>query len=138
MDREDVTFISGVQVSQLSDEPQLRDAIRTIGAIAQAMPNWDSYGAEVTDSVAVATAREVVMSLYRLVGVGGVPTDFLPLPNGGIQMEWKGAGGVLELEISPDSELHGLLVLGSRDERTFEDRRGLSVEELVSLLKRIL
>lgn len=66
-----------------------------LGALQQ---DWDGYGAARVDPWAIVRARQVAEHALE----HKLPTPrVLPLPNGGVQLEW-GAGPVeLELEIEP-------------------------------------
>jgi hypothetical protein len=63
--------------------------------------NWDSYGARAPDAGAAATTRALVA---RACGdAGDAPYAVAPLVDGRVQVEWRGPGGAVEVEIGSDA-----------------------------------
>ena len=61
--------------------------------------NWDSYGAPIISKMAVDAA-------LRLWNVLATVPSFVPMSNGGVQIEWHSQGFNVELEIGPNGRLH--------------------------------
>lgn len=52
--------------------------------------NWDSYGGRPPASTAIAVARRLVESVSAV-----------PMSDGGVQVEWRGAGLDVEVVVTP-------------------------------------
>src|SRR4051794_29719413 len=86
--------------------PRLKATIKHIAQFADLEPDWDSYGGDPPSPVARAEAGrwvEIVAELFEArVGNTAVPYSVTLLANGGVQVEWRGRGGIVELEIGPE------------------------------------
>ncbi len=60
--------------------------------------NWDSYGAPIISKIAVDAA-------LQLRNVLAAVPSFVPMSNGGVQVEWHSLGFDVELEIQPNGRL---------------------------------
>ena len=60
--------------------------------------NWDSYGAPIISKIALDAA-------LRLRNVLAAVPSFVPMSNGGVQIEWHSLGFDVELEIQPNGRL---------------------------------
>ena len=60
--------------------------------------DWNSYGAEPIRTKCIAIAA--ILSTQVRFDL----TDIVPLPNGGVQLEWKADGVEIECEINPDHD----------------------------------
>jgi len=60
--------------------------------------NWDSYGAPIISKIAVDAA-------LQLRNVLATVPSFVPMSNGGVQIEWHSRGFDVELEIQPNGRL---------------------------------
>ena len=116
----------------------LNQTFDRLAQISKLPPNWDSYGAEPVSSVAVVKACQLLVnvkeSCYNLVGEKVLPFTVAPLADGGVQVEWRGTMGVLEVEISPDGEFGYLSIAGEGNSRKFEEKDPADWEELLSLV----
>ena len=57
--------------------------------------NWDSYGAKRVDTQSALTSLQILAA--AVLDVDAVPVQIVPTPQGGVQLEWHGAHGDLEL-----------------------------------------
>ncbi len=100
--------------------------------------NWDSYGSEAPTSLAVAAARSLIWTVYLVsLYARGIRTDphaILPLPGGGVQIEWQGGGSTIEVEISSEGAFGYLLAKGREPLREFEERDGVPRSQIVELV----
>jgi hypothetical protein len=89
-------------------------AVRRIAGFADLEPDWDSYGGEPSSPVARTEAIrwvEIVADLFRpRAGSAAGPYAVAPLADGGVQIEWRGSRGLVELEVGPDGALGYLFV----------------------------
>lgn len=88
----------------------LIEAIEKIAAYSELPDNWDSYGGVGLTSQARKRAQEFVLCLLAedLLDVRN-EVDILPIPTGGIQFEWAGPGGEIEVEIDQHGDFHLLI-----------------------------
>jgi hypothetical protein len=100
--------------------------------------NWYFHGARRISPATVNLAKQLLSTLrvlpYGDLGKNVIPFAVGPLVTGGIQLEWKGDLGNLELEVKPDGTLHYLLV----SRQGPEEERGAEPQEFLDLLRRIL
>ena len=66
------------------------------------------------------------------------PHSILPLPGGGIQVEWRGEAGNIEVEVSSEGVLGYLLTRGSGATREFEERDSLSQLQIIALVRSVI
>lgn len=82
------------------------DLANKIRGFENLLPNWDSYNADPTSLMAVATAMKVLYHLGRAsVSHEQMTTNVFPMRDGGIQFEFDCEGLSAELEINPNGEL---------------------------------
>ena len=128
--------------TEVESEPALEPIWDRLAKIERRAPNWNSYGARSPHPVAVAAARELISAAYQtLAAVAGsraVPYTVAPLVNGGMQVEWRGPGGELEVEISPERALGYLLVRGSGEAEETSEGDGVSWEDLLGLIAAVV
>ena len=102
----------------------LQRAFERLEELTRLGPNWDSYGAEPISPQAIALARQFLTAVAeRFAAWAGDrvhPYVIVPLANGGVQLEWRGPGGDLEVEIGPDGHFAYRLITGQGVARTFE------------------
>lgn len=79
--------------------------------------NWDSYGSDAPQHPAVVTAHRLIWEVYMWSlnsrQCPALPYSVVPLSGGGIQVEWRGGHGAIEVEVSPDGALGYLLTRGT-------------------------
>jgi hypothetical protein len=100
---------------------ELRPALERLAEFATLADDWDSYGAVPITAVAIDVARELaaeIISRHALsIRPEGYTFDVVPLPNGGVQLEWDVAARHLEVAVNPDGELSYLLVTAGGEAR---------------------
>ena len=118
----------------------LQRAFERLGELTRLGPNWDSYGAEPISPQAIALARQFLTAVAeRFAAWAGDrvhPYVIVPLANGGVQLEWRGPGGDLEVEIGPAGDFAYLLITGQGAARTFEERDAVPEAELFGVVAR--
>jgi hypothetical protein len=62
-------------------------------------PNWDGYGARVLDR---STLERALRVLVEIVPPSAPAPYVVPSPSGGVQVEWHGATGDVEIEFNVD------------------------------------
>jgi hypothetical protein len=104
----------------------IRAEIKRLDELAQLGANWDSYGAHPISPDALAMAYLVLATTsahlgYR-VGSKVRPDVIVPVADGGVQLEWRGPGGLIEVSVGPDESLGYLLIRNKAGEQTTEER----------------
>jgi hypothetical protein len=81
----------------------------TLDDLARLLPDWDSYGAAPPTAVAISAAHGLLANVAkRYVDASdedALPWATAPLADGGVQFEWRGPGGAVEVEIGPDGAM---------------------------------
>ncbi len=73
-----------------------------------------------------------------VAGQSALPWTVAPLANGGVQLEWKGPEGALEVEISPDGRLGYLLEVGQGADSSVQEGDDIADEHIERLLSFVL
>lgn len=107
----------GIRVELQTQEPPrwLLPTLRSLDELMTLPPNWDSYGAQ------PIRRRNAIEALSLLAEVSCVSTpapSVVPLPDGGIQLEWHSGGVDLEVSLPGSGPGHV----------SWEDRAGSSWE----------
>ncbi|MGH2352825.1 MAG: hypothetical protein ACRDJN_14550 [Chloroflexota bacterium] len=99
--------------SEVSVGAALEPTWRRLGHIERLGPDWDSYGAKPPAPAAVDAARRVIETVHSTFGPiaadQACPYTVAPMVDGGIQVEWRGPGGAIEVEVGPDATIGYLL-----------------------------
>lgn len=122
--------------------PFLDAAFSRITEIGRLEEDWDTYGAPATSGVAIRVSRRLLLQVAdRLGGEHGrrlAPYAVMPVPGGGIQMEWRGSSGMLEVEITPDGRLGYLLGHGLGAGRQFAEADDVDADAIERALRDLL
>ncbi len=113
-------------------------AYQRLAHFAELDADWDSYGAMPIAERAVSTAERFLMSvrdeLSDSLGERIRPHSVAPLPDGGVQMEWRAPAGAFELEISPGGDFGCLLVHEGESGQTHEERENVTFRDALDLV----
>lgn len=122
--------------------PPLDATLRSIAEFAHLKPDWDSYGGAPSSPVARTEAKrwvEIVADLFGpRAGDRARPYSVAPLADGGVQVEWRGMGGIVELEVGPAGELGYLFVSDEADGAQADEADDASWSEVLRVLLRAL
>lgn len=120
----------------------LFDAHRRMDTLARLEHDWDTYGAAPPTPVAISVAHGLLLAIWAELAkqcpAALAPWTVVPLHSGGLQVEWKGPVGHLEVEIAPTGELSYLV---ERDNLAFdesEDGVDVSVDSVADLVRSVL
>jgi hypothetical protein len=130
---------SAVQLESDRDTAsRLQATLNRIAQFASLETDWDSYGGEPPSPVARAEAGrwvEIVADIFGgRAGDTSIPYSVAPLADGGVQLEWRGRNGVVELEVDPDGALGYLFLAGDQT----EDGDGATWSDVLRRLLRAL
>jgi hypothetical protein len=117
----------------------LRPVLQVLDELERLGPNWDSYGAAPVSRVAVAQARQLVQTVFEQFGASGEgarPDGVSPLVDGGVQVEWSGPHGRIEVEIGPDGTLGCVLDHGRDTEPRVTTMAAATPQDAVQLIRR--
>ncbi|MBE9130114.1 MULTISPECIES: hypothetical protein [unclassified Coleofasciculus] len=124
-----------------SSQISLAPIFKRLKELAQLEADWDSYGAEPVSSVAIVTAFELLDALREQLSRKVrelLPQFIAPLVDGGLQLEWSGQQGELEVEIDPNGDLGYVLIEGQGTNRKFKEQHQVSLNEVLNLLSQFL
>jgi hypothetical protein len=88
-------------------------ALRALGSVAELPPGWDGYGSPAPNQGVIESAIRVLVALQ---GQDLPAPHVVPVPGGGVQLEWHVRSRELELEVLPDATLAYLMV-GEGDQK---------------------
>jgi hypothetical protein len=121
--------------------PRLEATLRRIAQFADLRPDWDSYGGDPPSPRARTEAGqwvEIVADLFGArAGDAAVPYSVAPLADGGVQLEWRGRSGVVELEVGPEGELGYLFLAGAEGGAPAEEGDDASWSDVLRALSRV-
>lgn len=106
-------------LDQGATRPSFRTAREALDELAQLRQDWDSYGASPPTAAAISAAHGLLSSVAEQYAETSdewvLPWATAPLADGGVQFEWRGPGGAIEVEVTPQGRFNYLV---ERDERT--------------------
>jgi len=87
----------------------LQPALQRLEALERLTVDWDSYGGDPPSRTALLTACMFLESVGRQLGPffaeGARPYAVAPVADGGVQLEWRGPSGEIEIEVDPNGQL---------------------------------
>jgi len=122
------------------DQPRIsmQPTLQRISQFADLGHDWDSYGAAPPTTKALIEAIRLATGMAErfapAVGQRALPWMVAPLADGGVQIEWRGASGALEVEISPEGQFGYLLETGHGSTTSYQEGDHVSGEEVEHLL----
>lgn len=129
-------------ISEISSTEYLQPVLNRLEGFASLPADWDSYGAEPISPHAIYLARRFMHAVAEqfsdLARERVRPYAVAPLVDGGVQIEWRGPGGDIEVEIGPDGALGYLLIRDDGSTRMFEERDNVSWSEMLDLVAKVL
>jgi hypothetical protein len=129
-------------INKTIDYPPVEPLESALGRLLElaALPGgWDSYGAAPVSPSARTAAAAMLLFAWQegVVQQSGRPEIF-PVPTGGLQFEWHGDNGEIEIEIAPNGSASSLIEWRNG---TFEESpEGFAVKpaDIVKLVKRVI
>jgi hypothetical protein len=115
----------------------LEPALERLDALSALERGWDSYDAEPISSIALATARGLLILIAGEIRhhiSSPVRLHAMPLADGGVQLEWLTANASLEIEIQSDGTL-GYLMAESVGDAHAVEREGVAVDEILERIR---
>ena len=124
-----------------SPQVSLAPIFERLKELAQLKADWDSYGAEPVSSVALVATFELLDAVKERLSRKvreSLPQFIAPLADGGLQLEWKGQRGDIEVKIDPIGNFSYVLLEGQETNRKFQEKARASLEEVLKLLSEFL
>jgi hypothetical protein len=112
----------------------LRPTLKRLAQLESLEHDWDSYGGLPPCARSIQMAQSIMMRMAKRFEERGVPSEVMPIADGGIQLEWLGRSGALAINAAPDGSWSYLLIERGSDGRTFEERYGLNDDEAERLV----
>jgi len=121
-------------------QPGFISALQRLDAFAVYPPDWDDGGAATIASDTILRAKELVHRVYRSVQHSDEAEPFYigPIPNGGIQIEWRGHIRTIEVEIRLDGTYGCLCVQVSASEPEMRYQRDVPLATIVVSVAEVL
>jgi hypothetical protein len=123
-------------------ESSLIPAFSRIREMAKLPTNWDREGAKPPTPSAVAAALYLIEAFAerrRQQGHEPVPpATSSPIPDGGLQLEWKGPRARIDVQANPAGSYGFLVKWGSGSSATYEEADEAPLESVLSLIDRVL
>jgi len=127
--------------TQSMAESVLGSTYRRLDELMTLRSGWDSYRARSISSTAVGAAKSLLSALggsvYPRLGEKIQPYAVVPLPTGGVQLEWRGGRGSLEVEVKPEGSLCYLLEVRQENVAPQDEDGEATSEQVPGLLERI-
>ena len=122
--------------------PSLLPALSRIVEMAKLSPNWDGEDADPPTAEAVAAAYfliEAVAERRQQQGhAGSPPLTSSPIPDGGLQIEWRGPTGRIDVQANADGSLGYLVKWDSGSAARCKEADAVSLEAVLALMDRVL
>lgn len=127
----------------------LQVSFQRLKSLSELESDWDSYGAEPISSSSIHLALQFLVVLRNVfAGISNEksnglsqkiePYAIIPVPNGGVQLEWRGSTKDLELEVEPTGVFSYLLIDKHTSGKTFKEQSGVSLAQAIGLVCKIL
>ncbi|HQR65840.1 MAG TPA: hypothetical protein PLB02_00400 [Thermoanaerobaculia bacterium] len=108
----------------IANEPLLMRAKAKLTEFLSLSDDWDSYSARAVPPSAIDKARQLLDLVERREGLSendsAAPFSLVPIPRGGVQIEWRRRGSALEVEIGPQGQISLILDRGTLTDRFIE------------------
>ena len=126
-----------------ADEAVLPDELASrLDHLGKLERNWDSYGAEPVSPKAISVAKRVLCRSIAALQQRGAknvhPFAIAPVSDGGVQIEWRGPAGSVEVEIGPSGTLTALVSKGELHTAAGEEHPDVSSEDVATMLLAIV
>jgi hypothetical protein len=110
--------------------------------LATLHPDWNTPDGQRPARVAIQGAIRLAQEVYDrtgyVLGSRALPTAILPLPSGGLEVEWKSGDEMIMGGVSPDGEWGYLRKIGSGRAAKYEEEEGVSEESLLDLITTVI
>ena len=120
----------------------LLPALSRIVEMATLPLDWDREGADSPTAEAVAAACFLIEAVaerrQRQGGVGILPATASPIPDGGVQIEWRAPAARIDVQANPDGSFGYLAIWGTGSAARYDEADTASLEAVLDLVDRVL
>lgn len=112
-----------------------REIERTLAALGNLGPDWDSYGGDPPTDETIARARLFIDALLNMrprLGKRIEPTSLSPLATGGIDIEWRRPEHLVSVEVASDGTWGFLVRSGTGKDARYTEESNLSMEAVIA------
>jgi hypothetical protein len=115
-------FLDTIVMSEDDETSALHEALERLEALGALGADWDGYGGVKPTLPATFAATTFLLVLARSDLLPGDTTfDVIPVPTGGIQLEWTAQQGAIEVEVDHAGRLSWLV---ERADGTYDESPG--------------
>lgn len=117
----------------------LIDATKRLAMLSKLPADWDSYGGAAPSKASVVAALALLMELWideLLPAENGI--EIIPVPTGGIQLEWSRANGDLEVEIDRSGVMTSMIDWRNGTHEESHEGQSLSITEISDQVRRLV
>jgi len=106
---------------------------RQLGPLFDLPPNWDTYGARPITEVAASDARHL---LLQLLNQDVTPPTVVPLPDGGVSLEWRRHSQEFAIELPGAMGVRGASAYfrDAADDAEWEDSLAAAMPRVLEIL----
>lgn len=126
----------------VAPDPSLLPARQRIAEIARLEQNWDGEDGDPPTAAAVAAACFLIEALAERrerEGRAGIPpTTSSPIPDGGMQVEWRGPAARIDVQANPDGSYGYLVKWGAGPTARYDETDTAPLDTLLALLDQVL
>jgi hypothetical protein len=135
-------LVASRTVVVVANEPLFKRANAKINELSSLPDDWDSYGARPVPRIAIDMARRFLDLLERRERLSeldsAAPFSLVPIPRGGVQIEWRRRGKALEVEIGPEGKISFVLDEGTAIRDRFTEKNSATAVEALDALDALL
>jgi hypothetical protein len=120
----------------------LREIDRRMAAIGRLKEDWDSYGAGPPSQLALSKIRSLIADVtgrhLATAGIRSIPFTVAPVPDGGVQAEWRNGPRLIEVEVSPEGSFGYLLLTKQNSGSDAEEHDHVPESKLLELIPSVV
>ena len=116
----------------------LEEVQRELRELSKLEPDWDSYGARSISDVAIGMSNRFLETVVKQIGEQIYLYAIVPIPDGGISLEWHTFKLDIGVDISPEGKLGYLLVKHCGTEHTFEEREEVPWLDMINKVVEVM
>jgi hypothetical protein len=122
-----------------STPPHLATTWQRLAELAALPPDWDSYGGDPPTTRAIVTARQLVAAIAERANdrpADAAPWFIAPVPDGGVQLEWRGPARELTVTVGPNGSLGYLIAAREAHGEAVHEAAEVDERRIVELVAR--
>jgi hypothetical protein len=121
-----------------SDQPSLQSALQQLEAISELQKDWDSYGSDPPTPDAIFAVRTLIAAADRRFR--SVPYFIGPVSGGGVQIEWRGPGREIEVEVQRNGKSFSYLLIEGKGttNRKADEKDNLSPSQILDVIYSVI